>query len=267
MSRLLLVIDKKFNNKAVSIGNTEVTISSPGNLPYAGVTNRTGVPIFDGADAGNYEQCFVGIADASSSASLSVLTGPSAGNRIIGFTYADVPGDSVDVRFYSVLPGSALSTAIPYTWEAGQPLTIDLYYGFRQRLDQVDETAIRFLYTSGVLSSGGGGGGGITSAQHAALRQLIHLSDNSGPFEQFLSGAYREILPSSNPFPTSVTWYDDITKVKKIVEKTLTYNPNKTPATITWKVYDTDGTTILATAVDAIVYSGIFELYRTRSIS
>lgn len=267
MSRLALVTDRKFNNIAVSVGNTSKIISSPGDLPYAGATNRTGVPIFDGADAGNYEACFVGIADASSAASLSVLSGPSAGNRVIGFTYADVDGDSVEVRFYSVLPGSALSTATAYTWESGQPLSIDLYYGFRQRIDQVDETAIRFLYTSGVLSSGGGGGGGITAAQHAALRQLIHLADGGGPFEQFASGAYREILPTAGPFPTSVTWYDDNTKAKKIVEKTIVRDNFQNAISIQWRAYDTDGSTILSTVTDTISYSGPFEIDRIRTIS
>ncbi len=110
--------------------------------------------------------------------------------------------------------------------------------------------------------------GDITAAQHAALRQLIHLADGvGGPFEEFLSGAYREILPVADPFPTSVIWWENSAKLKKIVEKTLTLNANKTPSTIEWKVYDTDGSTVLATVTDAITYSAVFELSRTRTIS
>jgi hypothetical protein len=110
--------------------------------------------------------------------------------------------------------------------------------------------------------------GGITATQHAALRQLVHLADGvGGPFEEFLSGAYREILPAASPFPTSITWWESAAKLKKIVEKTTTLNANKTPSTIEWKAYDTDGSTVLATVTDTITYSSVFELSRTRTIS
>lgn len=107
----------------------------------------------------------------------------------------------------------------------------------------------------------------ISDTQHAALRQLIHLADGSGPFEEFASGAYKEVLPVANPFPTSVIWYESVAKTEKIVEKTITYNGNKTPATITWEAYDTDGTTVLATVSDTISYSGVFETSRTRTVT
>ncbi len=111
-------------------------------------------------------------------------------------------------------------------------------------------------------------GGGITASVHKTLRQLIHLADGvGGPMDGFASGAFREILPSADPFPTSVTWYDDATKVKKLVEKIITRNVNQTPATIVWKVYDTDGSTVLNTATDTIAYSGIFETDRTRTFT
>jgi len=106
---------------------------------------------------------------------------------------------------------------------------------------------------------------GITNT-HKSLRQLIHFIDN-GPADGFVSGAYREILPINDPFPTSVIWWESIAKIEKIVEKTYTYNDNKTVSQIQWKMYDTDGTTILTTVTDSITYSGIFEVSRTRSIS
>lgn len=108
-------------------------------------------------------------------------------------------------------------------------------------------------------------GTGLTAATHRTLRQLIHFIDN-GPAEGFASGAYREILPAADPFPTSVTWYDDATKAKKLVEKLLTYT-GAFPTTIQWKIYDTDGSTVLATVTDAITYSGAFEISRTRTIA
>lgn len=102
---------------------------------------------------------------------------------------------------------------------------------------------------------------------HDALRKLIHLADGvGGPFEGFTSGAYREVLPAADPFPTSVVWWTDNTKTSKICDKTTTYNPNKTPATIQYRAYDTDGVTVLATVTDTMTYSGVFELSRTRTI-
>mgnify|MGYP003403513763 CR=1 FL=1 len=110
--------------------------------------------------------------------------------------------------------------------------------------------------------------GNLTIESHKYVRQLIHLADGiGGPFEGFSSGAYREILPMASAFPTSIIWYDDNTKTKKIVEKIVVYNTNKTVSLITWKVYDTDGSTILATVSDNMTYSGVFENNRTRSIS
>jgi hypothetical protein len=34
-----------------------------------------------------------------------------------------------------------------------------------------------------------------------------------------------------------------------------------------WKVYDVDGSTVLATVTDSISYSGVFETSRTRTIT
>lgn len=111
-------------------------------------------------------------------------------------------------------------------------------------------------------------GYGITEEEHKTLRQLIHLADGvGGPLDGFTTGAYREILPSADPFPTSIIWWESSAKSKKIVEKTITRNPNKTPSTIEWKAYATDGITVVATVSDAINYSGVFELDRTRTIS
>lgn len=107
----------------------------------------------------------------------------------------------------------------------------------------------------------------VTSVSHKTLRQLIHLAEEGGPFEGFSSGAYRETLPSADPFPTSVIWWTSAAKVSKIVEETITYNPNQTVATDEWQVYAVDGVTVLATVTDTLTYSGVFELSRTRAIT
>lgn len=109
-------------------------------------------------------------------------------------------------------------------------------------------------------------GGGISAEQHKTLRQLIHFLDD-GPGEGFASGAYHEILPSGDPFPTSETWWESAAKLKRIVDLTITRNANKTPATEAWRMYDTDGSTVLATVTDTIAYSGVFETSRTRTIA
>lgn len=114
------------------------------------------------------------------------------------------------------------------------------------------------------------GSGGLTVEGHKTLRQLIHFI-NDGPAEGFASGAYQETLPSASPFPTSITWWESSSKLKKIVEKLITRTgggaTNVTPTPIVWKIYDTDGTTVLAQVSDAITYSGVFETSRTRTIT
>lgn len=114
------------------------------------------------------------------------------------------------------------------------------------------------------------GAGGLTESTHRTLRQLIHFIDD-GPAEGFTSGAYRETTPSGSLFPTSIIWWESSSKVNKIVEKTITRSgggaTNLAPTPIVWKVYDTDGSTVLVTISDAITYSGIIETSRTRTIT
>jgi len=105
--------------------------------------------------------------------------------------------------------------------------------------------------------------GGITETEHKTLRQLIHFIDN-GPAEGFVTGAYREM--TGTVFPTAIVWWESSSKLKKIVEKLVTWS-GVNPSTIVWKVYDTDGSTVLATVTDTITYSGIFETSRTRAIA
>lgn len=107
------------------------------------------------------------------------------------------------------------------------------------------------------------GTGALTESAHKTLRQLIHFIDN-GPAEGFTSGAYREI--TGTVFPTSIVWYTDSTKTDKIVEKNITWT-GINPTTIEWKIYDTDGSSVLATVSDSISYSTVFETNRTRTIT
>jgi len=117
--------------------------------------------------------------------------------------------------------------------------------------------SIRYRFSSGVEAL-------LHKKIHDPVRSLIHFIDN-GPAEGFATGAYKEVLPTANPFPTSIIWYTDNGKAQKIVEKTITYT-TAFPTTIQWKMYDTDGTTVLVTVTDTISYSGPFETDRTRTI-
>lgn len=263
---------------SVLTSNTFITLNNVGNLKHADSTDILGVPITDGYDAGNTRAAFTIIVDAEldgygDGAELRVLSGARAGERIFGLTRAggSTSPNSVEVEFYSApLNDLDFSSITPYTWEADQPNTINVIYPYRQRLDLLDENAWREALILGSLShaggSGGGSGSGLTESQHQTLRHLIHFID-SGPAEGFASGAFRECLPASNPFPTSETWYTSSAKTDKIVELTITRGVGQRPETESWEIYDTDGSTVLATVTDTITYSGPWEVSRERTIS
>lgn len=119
------------------------------------------------------------------------------------------------------------------------------------------------VYIGGVVKSLLASVSGITADQHKVLRQLIHFIED-GPAEGFASGAYREVTGSV--FPTTIVWYTDSGKTDKIAERLITW-AGATATVDKWKIYDTDGSTVLWTISDAITYSGIFETSRTRTIT
>jgi hypothetical protein len=106
------------------------------------------------------------------------------------------------------------------------------------------------------------GGSGLTADGHKVLRQLIHFIDE-GPAEGFDSGSYREV--TGTVFPTAIVWWESSSKLKKIVEKLITWT-GAFPTTVVWKVYDVAGA-LVATVTDSITYSGAFETSRTRTVS
>jgi len=105
-----------------------------------------------------------------------------------------------------------------------------------------------------------------TDTWHRERRHLIHFID-SGPALGFASGAFHELLPSGNPFPTSETWWESAAKTQKIVQLAITRDAQQKPTTEVWQMYDTDGVTVLETVTDAISYTGPFETTRTRTIA
>jgi hypothetical protein len=258
------VHNKSAYNLNVSIGNTFITLSDPGNLKHASNIDTTGIPIYDGYDS--LESSLVKIVDGyyGTDNELTVLTGVNAGNTIIGLTRrgSSTSPNSVEIEFRSIPVGGNLASSVAYAWESGQPSKIHILYGYRQRIDLTDENAFRMSFLSNFL-----GGNSVSETNHQTLRQLVHLAESGGPYHGFPSGLYQEILPSASPFPTTFIWWESAAKLKKIVEENITYNANKTINTDTWKVYDTDGTTVLATSVDTYSYSGVFITSITRTLS
>ena len=108
----------------------------------------------------------------------------------------------------------------------------------------------------------------FNTTQHEQLRQLIHFIDD-GPAEGFATGSYNEITPAGSPFPTSCIWYTSSAKTSKIVEENATWNSDGTVATDVWKMYATDGSTVIATVTDTYSYTGgnFLTPKRTRTIA
>ena len=159
------VVNQTFTNVPVSAGDGYVIISSPGNLKWADAVDRLGVPIFDGADAGNWESCYVEIIagsesdydpdhDGDTDTELTAIGGPYDGYRIFSMAYGGLgtSPNSFELEFRCVKQGFDISTSVPYTWDGYQPDMISIYYPYRVRLDQMDENALRTLLVNGLAS-------------------------------------------------------------------------------------------------------------------
>lgn len=109
---------------------------------------------------------------------------------------------------------------------------------------------------------------GSISIKHKKVYDLIHFIDD-GPADGFASGAFKETHDSF--FPTGSIWWTSAAKTDKLVEKIITRSgggaTNLKPTPIIWRMYDTDGSTVIATVSDAITYQGLREVGRTRTIT
>jgi hypothetical protein len=90
---------------------------------------------------------------------VSGMSGGTAvgGQRIYAFTQAgsSTEPNSVEAKFYTIPLGDPISTANPYTWERDLPTTVDIYYGYRERLDNTDENAFRTTLVHGIVGDPG----------------------------------------------------------------------------------------------------------------
>jgi len=155
------------------------------------------------------------------------------------------------------------------SWRARDERVSDLYFVLDESPGPPSVEGQVRLYSGDVVGYIGGEvkslTGGLTADEHRALRQLIHFIDE-GPAAGFASGAYKQIV-GSKVFPTAIIWWESTSMSQKIVEKLIDRTASNTkPNPITWKIYDTDGTTVLWTLVDEIQWSGPFEVARLRSL-
>ena len=152
------IINRKFAAAAVAVPNTFITITSVGNLKHSDAVDKTGVPVFDAAPyVGDYASCYVEILNPADGTQLEVQAGIHVGEKIYGVTNggASVSPNSVRVVFYSVPYGGDIATqSTAYTWEAGLPTSIDLFYGYFQRLDQLSDNAFRTVLSLGIEETG-----------------------------------------------------------------------------------------------------------------
>lgn len=151
------ITDHKFENVTILENDGYITLTDLGQLKHADAIDETGVPIFDGIDAGNYESCYVEIIADGYESGLVVLSGINAGHRIFGITRAGSSSspDTVEVELRSVAIDQPISTSVSYEWESEQPSIVDIYYPFRDALNTMDENAFRKTLVHGLVADAG----------------------------------------------------------------------------------------------------------------
>lgn len=150
-------VNRAFFGVPTNPGDTKETITAVGMLKHSNTVDQTGIPCFDAAPfTGDWVSCYVHVVDGYSTGSeLTVLGGPHAGERIIGITYngASTSPNSVEVHFYSApFNVNYALDATPYVWESGQTTSVNLLYGYNERLDMLDQNAFRSVPALGILT-------------------------------------------------------------------------------------------------------------------
>jgi hypothetical protein len=154
----LLNTNRIFHSASVAATNTKITLSSPGNLKHASTTDLSGVPCFDVAPyVGSFTSCYAFLTDTAQNDQMVVQAGLHAGELIFGVTNngASTSPNTVEVVFYSVpIGGDPVTGSTLYTWETGQPTTINVTYGFGERVDLLDVNALRTTQGLNMVSDG-----------------------------------------------------------------------------------------------------------------
>lgn len=154
----LLNTNRIFYSATVAATDTKITLSSVGNLKHATSTDLSGIPCFDVAPyVGDYTSCMVFLTDTAQNDQMVVQAGIHKGELIFGVTNegASTSPDSVEIVFYSVpIGGDPTSASTAYTWESGQPTSINATYGFGERADVLDVNALRSTQGLNIVSDG-----------------------------------------------------------------------------------------------------------------
>lgn len=151
------VFTRKSENVEFQDGYTFIVLNAVDQFKHADFINVTGVPIYDGYDVGNDESTYTELIADGYQQGLAVLGGPNIGNRIFGRTRAGSTAspDAVEVELRSVPIDEPLSNSVAYTWEAGQPEIVDVYYPYRSCLGSASDTAFRTTLVNGLVADAG----------------------------------------------------------------------------------------------------------------
>ena len=157
----------------------------------------------------------------------------------------------------------------------GFPGGLDKYVQFNSGSTFSGSANLIYNYTTNILSGTTAQFTAVTSSFAGDGSNLINISRklinyiNNGPAEEYTS-SYLEIDSSNTVFPTSSIWYTDITKTKKIYEEFYQRSGSGTqinPNPITYKLYKSDGVTVLIQATNTITYTSFGASNISRSIS
>ena len=215
-----LHVNRVYRAATVLPASSYVTVVSPGNLKHAKSASFdvTGVPCFDVAPyVGSFHSCFVDILDTSNGASLTVLAGLHAGEKIFGVTRegASTSPNSVEIEFFSCPVGQDIaSSSTSYIWEVSQSSVVNFNYGYGERIDSLDVDAVR---TSSPVVSG------MTEYEHQNLDTLTHWVDQD---------SYDEIIRTAGKVTHVVTW-DSPAKSLMLREEIITRTAGKVSQLVT----------------------------------
>lgn len=137
-----IVTNKVLLNIPVITGSFYIYIENLlGGYPYAGAVDRTGIPIYDGADIGDEEACNVDILDLRGG-SLYIYSDNSYrvyGRSRQGTLGVDGYSFEVELRAKPIIGGASIA----YNWEVEQPNEVAIYYPYRYCLDGMPESILR----------------------------------------------------------------------------------------------------------------------------
>jgi len=146
------VVNRVYRADPVVSGDGYSTLTAASAFQYADSVDRTGVPIVDGFDAANLEAHYVEIINPVTE---NYLIDGYTGHRIFGRTRQGTTGvepNTIEVEFRKVALGADISGSTAYTWDGYQPTTVDYYYGYRERADNLTETAFRTTLVNGLFA-------------------------------------------------------------------------------------------------------------------